>query len=264
MEKIKKRKSRYTFRRMWNAIEKAVAKATAESQVEINVEIAKMRQETDSHIAQLREEAAVEIAKMREETAKIREETAKIREETAKIREETAKMHEETEQKIAQSKFFVDEMFEKRDAEMKTLKTMVFGIGENIGQAAEEYFFSYFREHLEVDGITYKSIERNRYREINGLGGGEYDIILINDENLLVIEVKYKFHPKDVLKFSEKKLETFKKLFPEYKDRSLRGAIASFTYPETSINVANRCGLIVFQRVGRDVKIKNTSNTKIF
>ncbi len=250
MEKIKKRKSRYTFRRMWNAIEKAVAKATAESQVEINVEIAKMRQETDSHIAQLREEAAVEIAKMREETAK--------------IREETAKMHEETEQKIAQSKFFVDEMFEKRDAEMKTLKTMVFGIGENIGQAAEEYFFSYFREHLEVDGITYKSIERNRYREINGLGGGEYDIILINDENLLVIEVKYKFHPKDVLKFSEKKLETFKKLFPEYKDRSLRGAIASFTYPETSINVANRCGLIVFQRVGRDVKIKNTSNTKIF
>ena len=77
------------------------------------------------------------------------------------------------------------------------------------------------------------------------------------------MEVKYKFHPSDVKIFYEKKLPKFKRLFPEYNDFIIYGAIAGMSVPQDTLNEAEKYGLLCFTQSGENIKKISNENLKL-
>ena len=135
-----------------------------------------------------------------------------------------------------------EERQKKLDEKLAKLSTQISGIGNNLGDVAEDYFYSSISSANTINGIKYDYIDKNKTRQ----NKGEYDIVLINSERILVIEVKHKLHPNDVIKFHNTQLPSFLKIFPEYKNYAIYGAVAGLTVPRESIKKANELGLYVF------------------
>ena len=213
------------------------AKALAESQVE-----AKKRQaEADKR--------QIEVGKRQIEVDKRQAEHKKWQAEAEKQQIEYQTAYEERQKK------FDKEMSELSDKinglgnnsiatkeKLDKLFQTVSGIGNNLGDVAEDYFYSSISSTQNVNGIKYEYIDRNKTRQ----NKGEYDIVLINSERILVVEVKHKLHPNDITVFHEKRLPKFLEIFPEYKNYAIYGAVAGLTVPKLSIETANKLGLYVF------------------
>ena len=88
----------------------------------------------------------------------------------------------------------------------------------------------------------------------------EYDILLVNGEELAIIEVKYKVHPKDVQKL-EKKIKNIKKL-PQYKNYKVYAGVAGFNISRDVITLAKEEGYFILQRKG-DVIHTISDNLKV-
>jgi signal peptidase I len=99
---------------------------------------------------------------------------------------------------------------------------------------------------------------KNRWQGVED----EYDIVLYNHASVAIIEVKYKAHINnisDVLK----KAETFRILFPQYKDFKIYLGLASMSfYPELEQECINE-GIAVIKQVG-DTVVINDEHLKTF
>jgi len=183
--------------------------------------------------------------------------------ETDKKFQETDKKFQETNREIKELKDMIfgintenkalKETTSNINISTKELKDMIFGIGYNNGDVAEDFFYNGFSATKQVGEVHYDFIDRNRERRKNRVEG-EYDIILINADKILVVEVKYKLHPNDVVKFAEKKLPNFKELFPEYKNYTINGAVATLALPDDSYRMAIKYGLQIFTQSGEGIK----------
>ena len=156
-----------------------------------------------------------------------------------------------------------DEQWKKDKAETKKLKEMIFGLGNNLGQITEDYFYNSVASDKKVAGIQYDRISRNLKMETKNLNG-EYDIVLINSSRLLVIEVKQKPHIKDVEKFINKQLPNFRKLFPEYAKYTIYGAFAGMTFEENTLEYAKEKGLYVLtqNQENKNIQLLNKEGFK--
>ncbi len=113
----------------------------------------------------------------------------------------------------------------------------------------------------ELFGIEYEHIDTmSRHR---GNLQGQYDIVLYNGDKLIVVEVKYKLHPKDVDDFYNRKLPTFRKLYPEYNHRKVIGAMAALAIPTESIEKALSYGFLVLTQSGNDLSVINQSDFQL-
>jgi len=196
-------------------------------------------QETDKKFQETREELRYKSLETDKKFQETREELRIKSLETEKMFRETEKMFQETSKETSK--------------ELKTLKDMIYGIGYNNGDVAEDFFYNGFSATMQVGEVHYDFIDRNRERRKNRLES-EYDIILINADKLLVVEVKNKLHPNDVIKFAEKKLTSFKELFPEYKSYTIYGAVATLALPDDSYKLAIKYGLQIFTQSGESIK----------
>ena len=146
-----------------------------------------------------------------------------------------------------------EKKFQETDKFLKSIGKQLGNIGANNGAVAEDFFFYGFTASMQVDGIKYDYIERNKERVLKKLRG-EYDIVLVNGAQIMVVEVKYKFHPNDVNLFYEKKLPKFKQLFPEHKDYKIYGAVAGLSIPDSTLEQAEKYGLMCFTQAGDNIK----------
>ena len=76
-------------------------------------------------------------------------------------------------------------------------------------------------------------------------GAGEYDIVAVNGDAVLVIEVKNKLQKRMVDKFVEKKLPKFKEIFPEYRERRIFGGMGALVVKDDISRYAEKAGLYV-------------------
>ncbi len=106
---------------------------------------------------------------------------------------------------------------------------------------------------IEVEG-TAKETEKN----FNGKQY-EYDIIATNGKEVVVVEVKTTLNLRDVDKFV-KKLEVFKKVFPEYKNKRVYGAMAYLKANRGADRNAMKKGLFVIRATGSSASITNPKN----
>jgi len=148
------------------------------------------------------------------------------------------------------------------DRQIDKLQKTVGGWANNHGTFAEEYFFNSFERGLQnFFGENFNEIQKNVSSVWQGLKD-EYDIVLYNHSSVALIEVKYKAHINDIPAVL-KKAETYRILFPNYKDFKIYLGLASMAfYPELEQKCINE-GIAVIKQVGDKVVI-NDKHLKVF
>ncbi|NPA39684.1 MAG: DUF3782 domain-containing protein [Thermodesulfobacteria bacterium] len=101
-----------------------------------------------------------------------------------------------------------------------------------------------------------RSARRIKVKDEDGNELMEVDVLLENDNEAVVIEVKTQVKVEDVKEFLEK-LNNFKKLFPKYKNTKVYGAIAGIDFEEGADRFAYKNGLFVLKFKEGIVKIAN-------
>ena len=84
----------------------------------------------------------------------------------------------------------------------------------------------------------------------------EFDILAVNGKQVVVVEVKTTLRPEDVNHFLEK-LARFTVYAPEYKGRTIYGAVAYLKATDTAPLHAERQGLFVIRATGNSAAIVN-------
>jgi len=188
----------------------------------------------------------------------ILQETARRQEITDRQMQETDRRMQETDRMMKENEKFRIET-EKR---WKELSKQLGGMANNQGDFAEEYFFNsfengktnFFGEKFDVIKKKVTSV----WQEIED----EYDIVLYNHASVAIIEVKYKAHINDIPEVL-KKAETFRILFPYYKNFKIYLGLASMSfYPELEQECINQ-GIAVIKQIG-DTVVINDTNLKVF
>ena len=164
--------------------------------------------------------------------------------------------------KLIQPQAKTDEQLAKTDAQLmqseaafskriKKLEQLVGGIGNNQGDAAEEYFVNSLKDTLELLSKKFDILLPNFVIQKKNIID-EYDILLVNGSELAMIEVKYKLHTKDVEKL-DKKIAHLKEL-PQYKNYKIYAGVAGFNVPYDVIKLAEEKGYFVLQRNGNVIE----------
>ena len=158
-------------------------------------------------------------------------------------------------QEVAQSQ-------KETDRQIKELQKTVGGITNNQGFFAEEYFFNSFESgKTNFFGEKFDEIAKHLKTRRQGLED-EYDIVLYNHASVAIIEVKYKAHTKDIPTVL-KKAETFRLLFPQYKDFKIYLGLASMSFYTELEQECIEQGIAVIKQIGDKVVINDT-NLKAF
>jgi hypothetical protein len=172
----------------------------------------------------------------------------------------------EWDKKMAESRAEWDKkMTESRaDHERRTkkLEELTGSWTHNHGSFAEEYFFNSFENgNVNFFGEKFDDILKKVPHFKRGVKG-EYDIVLYNHTSVALIEVKYKAHVSDITKVL-KYPETFRFLFPDYKDFKIYLCLASLSfYPKLEEACLNN-GIAIVKQVGESVVV-NDKHLKVY
>ncbi len=165
--------------------------------------------------------------------------------EARKRSKEADERSKEADERLAKLEKFID----KETKDTKKLKQMIFGIGKNQGLVAEEFFQNSIKSTKRVGGIQYDMMYENLNKSARDLEA-EYDIVLVNGNELAIIEVKYNAHQNDLDKLLNVQYPRFKKLYPEYKDYKHHLGLASFHMYDNVKEEALKNNVMVLQRRG--------------
>lgn len=89
----------------------------------------------------------------------------------------------------------------------------------------------------------------------------EYDIIAVNNTDIVIVEVKTTLRPQDVSDFHEK-LWKAKQFMPEYKAMTIYGGVAFLTAEGASDRMAEKIGLFTIKATGSSASISNSEDFK--
>jgi len=182
--------------------------------------------------------------------AESHKETERKFQETEQQMKETDRRFQETERQIKENDVRMNEKLDK-------LSKLVGGISANNGYFAEDLFISALQKNTSLGNIKFNAVIP-RVTGFNSEGENrEYDIVLTNGIALGVVEVKYRLHPDDVVKFATKSLSQFRTYFPQFAGKKIYGAVAGTSIPRESLEKAKEYGLAVLSAEGPEVKILN-------
>jgi hypothetical protein len=172
-----------------------------------------------------------------------------------KMFQETDKKFKETDKLLTDKFQETDKKFQETDRKIDRLAKLYGGVSENTKDVAEEFFRRGLEARNSLFGIEYTEVD-HLARTSKKLQG-EYDIVLHNKAYIIVIEVKYKLHPDDVMDFINRKLVHFKPLFREYANKKIIGAVAGISVPSDSYEMAAKHGLLVLTQSGESMTVMN-------
>ena len=111
---------------------------------------------------------------------------------------------------------------------------------------------------LDGRGIGVRSLA---HQTLARRGGESYevDILAVNGEEIVVVEVKTTLRPEDVRRFRSK-LGRFKEWWPEYRDRTVYGAMAFLQAADGVALHAERQGFFVIRATGDSASIVNAED----
>ena len=145
---------------------------------------------------------------------------------------------------------------------MKNMEKTMGSWTNSHGSFAEEYFFNSFEEGEQTFfGEKFDEIDRNLKWKRDGLKD-EYDIVMFNSTSVAIVEVKYKAHKNDIPTVL-KKAETFRILYPHYKDLKIYLALASMSFYEELEKECILQGIAVIKQVG-DTVVIHDEHLKVF
>ena len=195
-----------------------------------------------------------EIWAILRETAASQKETERKLQNAARIVEENVRSQKETERIMKERSAEIDRKF-------KELHQEISGIGKSNGEFAEEYFENVFAQNktfanMHFDEMLVNKHFNDRKRE------DEYDIILINNKNVAIVETKYNARATDIEKVI-KKAESFRYWFPEHKKHKIYLGLASLHFTKDILDKAKENGIAIIRQKG-DKTIVNDKNLKAY
>jgi hypothetical protein len=172
----------------------------------------------------------------------------------------------ETDQQIKETGQLIKELSrstKETERFLKDLSKQVGGVSNSNGDVAESYFINSFEKHLFFAGQDYDSFMRNLEKKNKKINlQAEYDLVLYNCSSVAIIEIKYKADKDDVEQVI-KKADTFKKLFPEYKDYAIYLGLAGLHINKDAEKKAIKQGVGIIKQVGKNMVI-NDAHLKVF
>ena len=155
--------------------------------------------------------------------------------------------------KLRASQKATDEQMKRTDVK---LDKFIGDTGNRWGKLGENLVKGSLVERLKERGIKVEKVITNAK-----FSGVEFDIIAINGKETVVVEVKATLDPSDVDKF-KKNIEKFKILWPEFKKKTVYGAMAFLLKANRQAeSLAEEQGFFVISATG-DVIIKNEKDFK--
>ncbi len=137
---------------------------------------------------------------------------------------------------------------ERTDDKLNRLSDMYGGVSNNLGSVAEEFYYNSFKANPVLAGKRFR-VNKNLTRCSDGLED-EFDLLLVNGQEVFVVEVKHKAHESDLERLLNKKAPNFRQLFPEYGHLEQRLALAAFHFHDALKESALEQGVTVLQRKG--------------
>ena len=201
-------------------------------------------------------ESQKEREKIRKEREKIRKEREKFQKEREKSRKEWEKGMQELRKTQRETSEKIQETSEQMKRTDKKLNKYIGDTGNYWGKLGENLVKGNLAKRLREKGIEVEKVITNAK-----FSGVEFDIIAINGKETVIVEVKATLDPSDVDKFKEN-MEQFKTLWPEFKDKTVYGAIAFLLKSNRQAeSLAEKEGFFVISATG-DVIIKNKKSFK--
>jgi len=166
-------------------------------------------------------------------------------------------------EEIAETRRVFKEQSADFDKRMKEIQQTVGGMGNSNGDVAETYFRNCFAKSMTFAGQEFDHIDAPLGRKNKRLNlQAEYDIVMYNCTSVAIIEIKYKVE-KEVVGRTLKKVEIFKKLFPQYQGYAIYLGLAGLSIEASAEKEAILQGIAVIKQVGDTVVIYD-EHLKVF
>ena len=134
-----------------------------------------------------------------------------------------------------------DKQLEKTIIKLDEIGRQLGDLGLVQGEVAEDLFYRNIRSLFKERDMIFADVKRNLKKK----GAGEYDIVAVNGDAVLVIEIKNKLQKRMVDMFVGKKLPKFAEVFPEFRGRRLFGGIGALVVNDDVSRYAEKAGLYV-------------------
>jgi hypothetical protein len=124
------------------------------------------------------------------------------------------------------------------------------------GDSAEEFFYRSLLDNAYLGDMHFDTIYRN-LPSCKGKLQDEFDVVLVNENSVAIVEIKQKAHPNLIDDMLNRKLPNFRTLFPYHQEQKLYGVIASMVSNDTLIEKAREAGLFCLTQRGQHVVLVN-------
>jgi hypothetical protein len=181
-----------------------------------------------------------------------------ILKELAQSQQELSQSQQElsqSQQELSQAQKETDKQIKETDKQINRVSKQIGELGNRLGEFVEwqvrPAVVRLFQErgidvHEFHPGISVK-------RDNEGL---EIDLLVVNDTDAILVEVKSKLTQRDVDEYLQR-LAKFKRLMPRFRDVKALGAVAAMVVPNEVASYACRQGLFVLVQSGENVIILN-------
>ena len=190
------------------------------------------------------------LEKQAQEAEKSRQQAEKDRE---KDRQQAEEDRQESQQRFAETERLLKEQSKKTDEQIGKL-------GNRLGEFVEWQVRPAVVRLFQERGVdVHEFLPDVSVKRANG--GIQIDLLVVNDTEAILVEVKSKLTQTDVDEHLER-LGKFKGLMPRYRDVNALGAVAGMVVPEDVGIYAYRKGLYVLAQSGENVVILNDDKFK--
>jgi hypothetical protein len=209
-----------------------------------------------------------ELVTAQKETERRFQETERILKEqsleTERRSQETQRRFQETERILKEQSLeterILKEQSQKTDRQIKQVNEQIGKLGNRLGEFVEYQVRPCAVELFRQRGIDVHELHSDV--AVKRLEGGlEIDLLVVNETEVVLVEVKSKLTQRDVDEHLQR-LNKFKRLMPRYQNMKAFGAVAAMVVSEEVANYAYSKGLFVLTQSGDDMKIINNPEFK--
>ena len=198
-----------------------------------------------------------DIRQILDRVAKRQEETAKRQQ---KFDEELKESRKKFDEEMKESQRKLDEGLEKSRIEFDRKMNKMRGIWSNAwGDFVESLVSGSLVKMIQEWIPSINTIMKNIEGQRNGYDC-EFDIIAINNDSLVVVEVKSTLSVQDVKDFLEK-LQNFSMFLPQFKNYKVYGAVAYLKVTQGAEKFAMKQGLFAIRATGDSGEILNKKDS---
>ncbi|MBE5231493.1 MAG: cell division protein ZapD [Microcystis aeruginosa PMC 728.11] len=192
-----------------------------------------------------------ELAQSQQELSQSQQELSQSQQELSQSQQELS----QAQQELSQAQKETDQQIKETDKQINRVSQQIGELGNRLGEFVEwqvrPAVVRLFQErgidvHEFHPGISVK-------RDNEGL---EIDLLVVNDTDAILVEVKSKLTQRDVDEHLQR-LAKFKRLMPRFRDVKALGAVAAMIVPNEVASYACRQGLFVLVQSGENVIILN-------